>query len=75
MMDPVWMYHKDGRAYLCNDLDFHATLPDADEWENEPFTGDRKIPETTLLDRYNALVDKYNILLEKYNTLRARKGK
>jgi hypothetical protein len=67
------MYHKDGRTYLCKDASFHNTLIDADEWELEPFTGDRKVikksKEEGLIDDYNTLVKKYNALLDSYQGL------
>ena len=70
---PCWMYHKDGRTYLCKDASFHNTLIDADEWELEPFTGDRKVikksKEEGLIDDYNTLVKKYNALLDSYQDL------
>jgi hypothetical protein len=69
-MTNVWKYHKDGRSYLCKDLSFHSTLSDADEWEEQPFTGDRKVVEKSAMEDYNELVDKYNSLLEKYKLLK-----
>jgi hypothetical protein len=40
---PKFKYHPDGREFICPTQEFFVSLKDHDEFEDEPFTGDRKI--------------------------------
>jgi hypothetical protein len=39
---PRWMYHPDGRTFICPSAEFMASLTDKHEWEDAPFTGPRR---------------------------------
>jgi hypothetical protein len=40
---PRWMYHPDGRTFICPSQEFMDTFKDKHEWEDAPFTGPRKV--------------------------------
>jgi hypothetical protein len=40
---PIWLYHPTKAAFICPSQEFLDSLPDAKEYEKEPFTGERAI--------------------------------
>jgi hypothetical protein len=40
---PRFKYHKDGREFICPSEAFFLSLADHAEFEDLPFTGDRKV--------------------------------
>ena len=70
MTYPKHLYHPDGRSFMCPSQEFQNSLEDGKEFEDMPFTGERKIVKEDIFDKYNKLVEDYNAILNKNTDLK-----
>ena len=40
---PIWLYHPVKGGFICPSQEFWNSLPDAKDYEREPFTGERVV--------------------------------